>query len=99
MPSPQPQYQTLAPGARVIIRDEEWTVHTSKDASHGGQAVHVEGSSELVKGKLATFLTALDKVKVLRPEETELVDDLPRPEVPTEFQLRALRRRRRGHPE
>jgi superfamily II DNA or RNA helicase len=65
----------FAPGARVVIRDEEWTVRAVKQASFGGEAVDVVGNSELVRGKEATFLTALDTVRVLRPEDTALVVD------------------------
>ncbi len=65
----------LAPGARVVIRDEEWIVHSVKPASWGGDAVHVTGTSELVRNKSAIFLTELDEVRELRPEETELVHD------------------------
>ncbi|HYD49939.1 MAG TPA: DEAD/DEAH box helicase, partial [Terriglobales bacterium] len=66
----------LAPGARVVIRDEEWIVHSVKPASWGGSAVHVTGTSELVRGKPAIFLSELDGIRELRPEETALVDDL-----------------------
>lgn len=65
----------LAPGARVVIRDEEWIVRSVKPASWGGDAVHVTGTSELVRGKSAIFLTELDEVRELKPEETDLVHD------------------------
>ncbi len=71
--------EPLAPGARVEIRDEEWMVRTTKHALPGGRAVHATGMSELVRGKDAIFLSDLDEIKVLRPEETSLVhDDSPR---------------------
>ena len=70
---------TLAPGARVEIRDEEWIVHSLRPTRFGGQAVHVVGVSELVRGKEGIFLTELDTIRELRPEETSLVhDDSPR---------------------
>ena len=65
----------LAPGARVEIRDEEWMVRSIKGSTFGGRAVHVVGVSELVRGKDAIFLTDLDEVRELRPEETALVHD------------------------
>ena len=69
----------IAPGARVEIRDEEWIVKRTKFAQPGGLAVHVTGTSELVHNKDAIFITDLDDVRVLRPEETKLVhDDSPR---------------------
>lgn len=69
----------LAPGARVEIRDEEWMVRAVKGTSTGHGSVHVIGVSELVQGKEAIFLSALDKIRPLLPEETDLVhDDSPR---------------------
>ncbi len=70
-----PKQLTLAPGARVEIRDEEWMVRSIKGATFGGRSVHVIGVSELVRGKEAIFLTDLDQVRELRPEETALVHD------------------------
>ena len=66
---------TLAPGARVEIRDEEWMVRSIKATQFGGSSVHVMGVSELVRGKESIFLTELDEVRELRPEETTLVHD------------------------
>ena len=65
----------LAPGARVVIRDEEWMVRSAKAATYGGLSVHVVGTSELVRGKDAIFLSELDHIQELRPEETQLVHD------------------------
>ena len=70
-----PEIQALAPGARVEVRDEEWIVRSVKPTSESGQAVHVVGVSELVAGKEWIFLTALDEVRELKPEDTELVHD------------------------
>ncbi len=71
--------EPIAPGARVEIRDEEWIVKRTKFAQPGGLAVHVTGTSELVRNKDAIFITDLDDVRVLKPEETKLVhDDSPR---------------------
>ncbi len=67
--------QAFAPGARVLIRDEEWMVRGADQTSHGGVAVRVVGLSELVRNKEALFLTALDEVVELRPEKTSLVED------------------------
>src|SRR5690606_20467972 len=50
---------TLAPGARVVIRDEEWMVRRV-DAAGDASAVSVVGLSELVRNVEATFLTHLD---------------------------------------
>jgi len=61
------------PGARVVVRDEEWIVKGNKPISTGGVALHVIGLSELVKHHHAIFLSKLDDIQELKPEETELV--------------------------
>jgi superfamily II DNA or RNA helicase len=67
----------IAPGARVVIRDEEWMVRRVQHAARG-QAITAIGLSELVRNQQATFLTDLDEVTPLRPEDTVLVrDDSP----------------------
>jgi hypothetical protein len=68
-----------APGAMVVVRDEEWLVRSVRPSSQDRFAVHVTGTSELVRGKDAIFLSDLDRIEELKPEETELVlDDTPR---------------------
>lgn len=67
----------FAPGARVEIRGEEWIVRKAEQTSTGHTAVHVTGLSELVRNKDAIFLTDLDReMRVLEPQDTELVPDL-----------------------
>lgn len=72
------------PGSRVRVRGEEWAVERCLPLPRGGVAVHVQGLSELVRHHKAVFITgddrgtAIDRVEVLRPEETKLVaDDSP----------------------
>jgi len=65
----------LAPGARVVVRDEEWLVRSSLPVATGGYAVRVVGMSELVRNQERAFLTALDDITEMRPEDTELVAD------------------------
>jgi hypothetical protein len=65
----------FAPGARVLIRDEEWLVRSSDSIRTGGYAVRVLGLSDLVRNHEATFLTTLDAIVEMRPEETSLVPD------------------------
>ncbi|MFT3770142.1 MAG: SNF2-related protein [Minicystis sp.] len=68
----------LPPGSRVRVRGEEWAVERSLPLPQGGVAVHVQGLSELVRHHKAIFVTGLDRVEVLRPEDTKLVaDDSP----------------------
>ena len=83
----------FAAGARVEIRDEEWIVNGAKPEASGGQAVQVTGVSELVRGKNATFLTEIDEVIVLQPEETELVADTSSRFAKTRLYLESLYRR------
>lgn len=67
--------ESLAPGSRVRVRDEEWAVERCLPLPTGGYAVHVQGLSELVRGHQAIFLTTLDEIEPLRAEETRLVTD------------------------
>ena len=63
------------PGARVVIRDAEWIVRRVDHAPKGFQLV-CDGVSELVRGREAVFLTALEsQIEILDPANTELVPD------------------------
>jgi len=71
---------TLAPGARIIVRDAEWLVRRVDRTSTGSQALSVVGLSELVKEKEAIFLQDIEVqngngIEVLDPAETKLVPD------------------------
>lgn len=66
---------TFAPGARLLIRDEEWLVKRSLPTSTGTTAVNVIGLSELVRHHEAVFLANLEQITELKPEETTLVQD------------------------
>ncbi|MEA3337416.1 MAG: helicase-related protein [Chloroflexota bacterium] len=66
---------TFAPGARIVVRDEEWLVKSALPTSTGGAAVRAVGLSELVRNHEAVFLSELDRMTELRPEETQLVPD------------------------
>ena len=84
---------TLAPGARVEIRDAEWIVRRVDRASHGGQLLRVVGVSELVRDHEAAFLTELEPdLRVLDPAETELVPDASPRFRDARLYLEALRR-------
>lgn len=64
-----------APGARVLIRNEEWIVRNVELCDVGGHQLACIGVSETVRHRDAIFLTAIDAVKVLDPKDTELVSD------------------------
>lgn len=65
----------LPAGSRVEIRDEEWIVRRCVPLPTGGYEVHVTGTSELVRGHQAVFLSTLDDIAELRPEDTVLAAD------------------------
>ncbi|WP_035354974.1 hypothetical protein [Edaphobacter aggregans] len=65
-----------APGARVVIRDEEWLVRRVDPSTDGGHLISCDGVSELVRGRSPQFLSKLeDEILVLDPAKTELVSD------------------------
>ncbi|MGH7068468.1 MAG: hypothetical protein ACREFO_00440, partial [Acetobacteraceae bacterium] len=64
-----------APGARVLIRDEEWLVCESSLCDVGGYQLSCLGVSETVRHREGIFLTTIDEVQVLDPRQTQLVGD------------------------
>lgn len=84
----------LAPGARALIRDEEWLIRRVDPATDGGYLLTCDGISDLVRGQSALFLTSLeDTIEVLDPAETELVPDTSPTYNATVLYLESLRRR------
>ena len=66
----------IAPGARIVVRDEEWLVRRVDPSNDGGRLLTCDGVSDLVRGQSSLFLTALEgPIEVLDPAETELVAD------------------------
>ena len=66
----------LAPGMRVVIRDEEWLVRRVDPSADGGHLLSCDGISELVRGQEALFLTELEaEIEILDPAQTLLVPD------------------------
>jgi superfamily II DNA or RNA helicase len=65
----------VAPGTRVLIRNEEWIVRSADLCDVGGYQLDCVGVSETVRQRDAIFLTAIDEVTVLDPKETQLVTD------------------------
>jgi hypothetical protein len=65
----------IAAGAQVVVRDEEWIVRSTQQTPSDGLLVRCIGTSTLVRDTEATFVTSLDRVEPLRPEETVLVTD------------------------
>jgi superfamily II DNA or RNA helicase len=75
MPTPSAALPLIAPGAQVVVRDEEWLVRAVQQTPADGKLVRVIGASELVREQEATFFTELDDVQPLRPEDTTLILD------------------------
>lgn len=67
---------SFAPGARAVIRDEEWLIRRVDPSTDGGWLLTCDGISDLVRSQKALFLTALeDHIEVLDPAATGLVPD------------------------
>jgi superfamily II DNA or RNA helicase len=71
-PAPEAMY---APGLRVEIRDAEWVIRRADLTPTGGYSLLVTGISEIVRGRDARFLTEIDRIEHLHPEDTKLVPD------------------------
>lgn len=92
-------HSTIAPGTRIELRDEEWLVRRVDMTTSGGQQLTCIGLSELVKDKEALFLTELDnnstfrtRINVLKPEDTEFVQDQSNGFIDSRLYLEALLR-------
>lgn len=85
---------SFAPGARVVIRDEEWLIRRVDPSTDGGWLLTCDGVSELVRGRDALFLTDLeDQIEVLDPAETRLVSDDSPTYTASLLYLESMRRR------
>lgn len=72
--------QSLAPGARILVRDAEWIIKKVDKTSTGGQKLTVTGLSEIVRDREWVFLTEVskgfkEKIEILDPINTEIVSD------------------------
>jgi superfamily II DNA or RNA helicase len=65
----------IAAGAQVVVRDEEWIVRATQQTPSDGLLVRCIGTSSLVRETEASFVTSLDPIEPLRPEDTVLVHD------------------------
>lgn len=68
------QVLDIAPGAIVVVRDEQWLV-SSVDHTADGELLTVRGVSELVEGTTAQFYTSIDKVTTSDPANTRVIAD------------------------
>jgi superfamily II DNA or RNA helicase len=61
---------------RVVIRGEEWLIRRVDPSADSGYLLRCDGLSELVNGKEALFLTALEgPIEIQDPKATSLVPD------------------------
>jgi len=66
----------FAPGLRVVVRDAEWVIRRVDRTPTGGQALTVDGVSQLVRDHEALFLTEIEKrIDILDPADTRLTPD------------------------
>lgn len=64
----------IAPGAIVVVRDEQWLV-SSVEQTADGDLLTVRGVSELVEGTTAQFYTSIDTITTTDPANTRVVAD------------------------
>ncbi|MCV2363129.1 DEAD/DEAH box helicase [Paucibacter sp. DJ1R-11] len=84
----------IAPGARAVIRDEEWLVRRVDPATDGGWLLTCDGISDLIRGQTALFLTSLeDAIEVLDPAKTKLEPDTSPTYNASVLFLESMRRR------
>ncbi len=84
----------FAPGARAVIRDEEWLIRRVDPSTDDGYLLTCDGISDLVRGQTALFLTSLeDSIEVLDPAKTEFVPDASPTYNASILYLESLRRR------
>jgi hypothetical protein len=86
----------VAPGMRVRCRDAEWIVKRAEASDLTGNhfLVHCRGVDSLVRNHDAVFLTQLDTIEPVRPEDAKLVADgstgFQRAKLYLEAQLRTM---------
>ena len=70
---------SIAPGARVIVRDEEWLVRRVDRTGSGALLITATGLSPLVRDREAKFIDAIEAlempVRVVDPKATQPVAD------------------------
>ena len=70
---------SLAPGARVLIRDEEWLIRSIDRNSRGSAILSVVGLSPLVEGREAQFVDEIEydhhEIVLVDPRHTKAVAD------------------------
>jgi hypothetical protein len=84
----------LAPGARVIVRDQEWQVEEVERRALGLRAiVRCTGRSELVRGQRAPFFSDLDRIVPEDPSQTRFRIDTSARGLETRLLVESMVRR------
>lgn len=83
-----------APGMRLIIRGEEWLVKRVDKNSFGSYTLTVNGLSRLVKDKESIFISELEDIITINPEETKLVPDKSAKFINSRLHMESLLRRK-----
>ena len=76
---------SLAPGSRIIARDEEWLVRSADLTPSGAHLINVTGLSPLVRNRDAVLLDQVEEldesIKLVDPKTPRLFKTLPRSTV------------------
>ncbi|MCY4205277.1 MAG: DEAD/DEAH box helicase [Bacteroidetes bacterium] len=64
-----------APGARLLIRDQEWVVRNTDRTYGNDYLIHVTGLTPLVRDIQWQFIQKKESIIEVKPEETKLVSD------------------------
>lgn len=83
-----------APGMRLIIRDEEWLVKRVDKNTFGSETLIVTGLSRLVKDKESIFISELEDITTIKPEETKLIPDKSPQFIESRLYMESLLRRK-----
>ncbi len=80
MTGPALTTESFPPGARILARDEEWLVKTSRPTERDGHEIRAVGVTEFVQGVDVVLFSAVERaagrpITLLRPEDTVLVTD------------------------
>ncbi len=67
--------KVFVPGMRIDVRGEQWIIKKVESNSQKSKSIYVQGISRMVKDREAIFLSNIDKIRVIKPEETQLVID------------------------
>ena len=67
--------QQLAPGLRIIIRDEEWAIKKVETNSFGGKTLYCVGISPLVQDQEEVFIAELEQIDAVDPKSVQLIPD------------------------